>query len=313
MSLTPSLIGLMTLIGVLSSVSCWSAEDGISQSMKGDSSNMFSFGDPSSFGHASDEQKQILIGIAESEFDLGHLSDDERDLAYEALGKSGVEVQSGCRIEMEVEGSLGAFLIRRKHHEKTRFDPTLGVYEFPSEKNKSAESVGWKRPAGDYTEYPYPFGDARLMPKVIPVNLSSISVIDRDATHVKFDAKPSALLFEKMRPEERILSAEQLGVEFDVDRTTRRVSRLTLYLPEGVKVYRGIKITSLRFEYEFEEDSAVGRNVLKRVHHAMRGRIGGIFRPNFGFTTDLSYEDCGGTLKNQSYLLEAIESIRELR
>ena len=274
---------------------------------------MFSFGNPSSFRHGSDEQKQILLDIAESEFNLEHLSEDERDLAYEALGKSGVEVQSGCKIDMQVAGSLGAFFVRRKHRERTRFDPDLGVYEIPSEKSKSAESARWKSIAGDYTEYPYPFGDARLMPKVIPVNLSSISVTDRNETRVKYGAKPSALLFAKMRPEERILDNGELAIEFDVNRITRTISRLTLYLPESVRVYRGIRITSLRFEYEFEEDSMLGRNVLKRVNHAMKGRIGGIFRPNFAFTTDLIYEDCGDALNDQSYLREAIESIRALR
>ena len=231
----------------------------------------------------------------------------------EALDRSGIEVQDSCRVDMDAAGSLGAFFIRRKHQENTRFHPNLGVFETPSKKREDVESTGWKEIRGDYTEYPYPFGDARLIPKVVPVNLSSISVVDRDEESVKFVAKPSALFFAKMRPEERILTSEQLRVELDVDRHSRRMTRLTLFLPEGVRVYRGIRITSLKFEYEFEDDHMVERNVLKRVNHAMRGRIGGVFRPNFTFTTDLSYNDCVGTRDEHSYLYAAIDSIRALQ
>ena len=306
------LVSLMAVVGVLISVPCWGSEvTGLVSRMES-SSSMFSFGDPSSFQYGSDEQKQILQGIAESEFSVEHLPEHERDLVSEALDKSGIEVQDACRVDMNAVGSLGAFFIRRKHHERTRFDPTLGVFESPSKKKKNTEPKVWKRIKGDYTEYPYPFGDARLIPKVIPVNLSSINVVDRDETRVKFVAKPSALLFAKMPSEERILNAEQLRVEFDVDRSTRRVSRLTLYLPEGVRVYRGIRITELKFEYEFEDDRTVDRNVLKLVKHAMRGRIGGVFRPNFAFTTDLSYNDCVGARDEHSYLYAAIDSIRAL-
>lgn len=272
----------------------------------------FSYGNPSTFRHGSEDQQRVLRSIAESEFSLDHLPEYERELVSEALDKSGIEVQDACRVDMSAAGSLGAFFIRRKHHERTRFDPNLGVFETPSKKKKDTEPTVWKRINGDYTEYPYPFGDARLIPKVIPVNLSSISVVDRDETRVKFVANPSALLFAKMPSEERILSAEQLSVEIDVDRSTRRVSRLTLYLPEGVRVYRGIRITNLKFEYEFDDDRTVDRNVLKRVNHAMRGRIGGVFRPNFSFTTDLSYNDCVGARDEHSYLYAAIESIRAL-
>ena len=305
-----SLTKLLAVIGVVIAVECWSSEGGEPKMV--DSSSMFNIGDPASFQYGLDEQKRTLLEIAKSEFSLDHLPEHDRNLVYEALGKSGVEVHSGCKIEMEVAGSLGAFLIRRKHRETTRFDPDLGVFEVPAEKKKNAVSAEWKKIDRDYTEYPYPLGDARLMPKVIPVNLSSVRIIDRAEARVKYDAKPSALLFLKMRPEERILNADQLAVEFDVDRTTRRISRLSLYLPESVRVYRGIRITDLKFEYIFEDDRTVGRNVLRRVNHMMKGRIGGVFRPNFAFTTDLSYDDCSGTLGDRSYLLAAIESIREL-
>lgn len=305
-----TLTTLFVALGVLIAAESWSSEAIMSK--REDSSLTFNFGVPESFPYGLDEQKQTLLGIAESEFSLAHLSEHDRDLVHEALGRSGVEVHGGCKIEMEVAGSIGAFFVRRKHRERTRFDPDLGVFEIPSEKKKRTESAAWKKVAGDYTEYPYPFGDARLMPKVIPVNLSSVRIVDRDATHMKFDAKPSALLFLKMRPEDHILNADQLRVAFDVDRASRRVSRLTLYLPESVRVYRGIKITNLKFEYVFEDDRTVGRNVLRRVEHMMKGRIGGVFRPNFTFTTELRYDDCSGSFGERSYLLAAIESIREL-
>ena len=312
MHLPSSLVRFVTVFGVLISVQCWSSEVTAPLSKMENSSSMFSFGDPMSFQYGTDEQKQILQGIAEAEFSVEHLPEYERELVSEALDKSGIEVQDACRVDMNAAGSLGAFFIRRKHNETTRFDPNRGVFETPSKKKKDTEPTVWKRINGDYTEYPYPFGDARLIPKVIPVNLSSISVVDRDETRVKFVAKPSALLFAKMPPEERILNSEQLRVEFDVDRSTRRISRLTLYLPEGVRVYRGIKITNLKFEYEFDDDRTVERNVLKRVNHAMKGRIGGVFRPNFAFTTALSYNNCVGVRDEHSYLYSAIDSIRSL-
>ena len=290
----------------------WGAEITVSERKMDDSIMMFSFGEPASFQAGTEEEKQILRDIAESEFSLEHLPEYERDLAYEALGKSGIEVQDACSIDMHVAGRLGAFFVRHKRQETTRFHPELGVFEVPSETQEESESEAWKDISGDYTEYPYPFGDARLIPKVIPVNLSSVQVVDRDETSVTYDAKPSALLFMKMRPEERILDDDQLGVRFEVDRTTRRVTRLTLYLPESARVYRGIRITNLEFEFEFADDDNLDRNVLKRVNHAMKGRIWGLFRPNFSFTTDLSYADCNGASKEHSYLLAAIDGIRAL-
>lgn len=313
MLLSPARIGFVVVLGLLlTSVQCWSAEATESVSKMRDISGMFSFGDPSSFQYGSDEEKQVLQDIAESEFSVEHLPEYERDLVSEALDRSGIEVQDSCRVDMDAAGSLGAFFIRRSHQENTRFDPNLGVFETPSKKSKNVESTEWKKVSGDYTEYPYPFGDARLIPKVVPVNLSSISVVDRDEESVNFVARPSALFFAKMPPEERILTSEQLRVELDVDRNSRRMTRLTLFLPDSVRVYRGIKITNLKFEYEFEDDRTVERNVLKRVNHAMKGRIGGVFRPNFSFTTDLSYNDCVGTRDEHSYLYAAIDSIRAL-
>ena len=307
-----SLVSVITVLGLMCAVTCWGSEDTDSKRKMDDTTVIFSFGEPASFQAGTDAQKQILKDIAASEFSLEHLPEYERDLAYEALGKSGVEVQDACAVDMHVAGSLGAFFVRHKRQESTRFHPDYGVFEVPSETKEETEAEAWKRVAGDYTEYPYPFGDARLIPKVVPVNLSSVRVIDSDETSVTYDAKPSALLFMKMRPEERILDDGQLGVRFEVDRTSRRVTRLTLYLPEGARVYRGIRITNLQFEFEFEEDENLERNVLKRVNHAMKGRIWGLFRPNFSFTTDLSYANCNGARNENSYLVAAIDSIQAL-
>ena len=312
MRIPSSLISVITVLVLMCAIKYLGAENTISEREKGNSSMMFSFGEPASFHAGTAEEKQILKDIAESEFSLEHLPEYERDLAYESLGKSGVEVQDACEVDMHVAGSLGAFFVRRRHQERTRFHPEFGVFEVPSDAQKESQSGSWKTVTGDYTEYPYPFGDARLIPKVIPVNLSSVQVNDRDERRVIYEAKPSALLFMKMRPEERILDDDQLGVRFEVDRTTRRVTRLTLYLPEGARVYRGIKITNLEFDFEFANDDNLDRNVLKRVNHVMKGRIWGLFRPNFSFTTDLTYADCDGARNEHSYLLAAIEGIREL-
>ncbi len=279
----------------------------------GNSSTSFNFGDPTTFQYASTEEKQILRGIAETEFSLAHLSSYERELAEDALRSSGVEVYDACPVDMDVAGRFGALFIRKEQHEKTRFNPDLGILEVPTEESEDTGATTWKKGNGDFTEYPYPLGEARLVPKIIPVNLSSIRVVERSESSVTYVAKPSALLFEKMRPEDRILDADQLSVRFEVDPSTRRITRLTLYLDESVKVYRGIKISNLEFEYVFEDDETIGRNVLKRVHHAMKGRIAWVFRPNFVLTTELTYGDCIGAQSESSYLYSAIDGIRDLK
>ena len=185
-------------------------------------------------------------------------------------------------------------------------------WSYLAEGSDEAESK-WQKVSDDYTEYPYPLGEARLIPKVIPVNLSTISVAERDDAQILFKAKPSALLFEKMRPEDRLLTAEQLDVEFSVDRSTERISRLSLLLSEKAKVHWAVRITDLRFDFEFEDDPSVGRNVLKRVQHYMRGRVGWVFRPNFSLTTDLEYGSCSRTPSDSSYLYASRAHIEQLR
>ena len=307
------LAGIIAFIVILCASASWSSEVTGSVSKVENSSTAFNFGDPATFQYASTEEKQILRGIAETEFSLAHLSSYERELAEDALRSSGVEVYDACPVDMDVAGRFGALFVRKKLHEKTRFDPDLGILEIPSEESEDAEPPAWKRGHRDFTEYPYPLGEARLVPKIIPVNLSSVRVVERSESNVTYVAKPSALLFEKMRPEDRILNADQLSVRFDVDPSARRITRLTLDLDESVKVYRAIRISNLKFEYVFEDDETIGRNVLTRVHHAMKGRIAWVLRPNFVLTTELTYGDCIGAQTESSYLYSAIDGIRALK
>ena len=278
-----------------------------------DINQRFNVLEPATFEYATEQQKDRLKAIAEREFSLVHLPEYERELVEEALRMSGLETQSVCAVDMHVRGHLGAFLVKRAHDEKTLFEPDLGVMEMPPKNKKDAPEPQWRKVLGSYTAYPYPLGEARLIPKVIPVNLSSITVLESTDDKVKFRAAPSALLFEKMKPEEQILAAEHLGIDLTVDRKTRRVSRLSLYLVEGVNVYRGIRIADVRFDYEFAEDAHTNQHVLTSVSHFMKGRLYWLFRPIFKFTTTLTHRGCSGEPRPYSYLFEAIDSINALK
>ena len=94
-------------------------------------SSRFSFGNPDTFRHGSNVQKQTLLGIADAEFRLSQLADDDRKIAETALANSGVEVYDSCDVEMTVAGHLGAFFVRHEQHEQTRFNPDDGVLELP--------------------------------------------------------------------------------------------------------------------------------------------------------------------------------------
>lgn len=278
-----------------------------------DINRRFNVLEPATFEYATEQQKDRLKEIAEREFSLVHLPEYERELVEEALRMSGLETQSVCAIDMQVSGYLGAFLVKREHEEQTLFDPGLGVMEMPPKNKKDAQEPRWRKVLGSYTEYPYPLGEARLIPKVIPVNLSSITVLESTDHEVKFRATPSALLFEKMKPEDQILTAEHLGIDLTVNRKTRRVSRLSLYLLEGVNVYRGIRIADVRFDFELADDAHTNQNVLTSVSHFMKGRLYWLFRPSFKFTTTLRHKRCSGEPTSYSYLFEAIDSINALK
>lgn len=280
----------------------------------GGGSSKFSFGEPLTFQYGSADQKRTLREIGEAEFSLAHLEIEHRALVEEALRNSGIEVQSTCAIDMEIQGELGAFFRKYAQHEQKRFDPDKGVLNLPTDKEKEdgAPTPTWQGGLDEYTEYPYPLGDAAVLPKVIPVDLSSIALLSESDDRTRFEARPSALLMSKLLPKDRLFGPEDLVVEFAVNRETRRIETLTLRTKKAKRVYFGIKITALNIEYEFEDDARVGRNVLKRVNHSMRGRIGGVFRPNFNLTTELEYERCESTPQDSSYLYASVDSINAL-
>ena len=153
----------------------------------------FSYGEPSTFQSGTDEQQNTLRAIAEKEFSLNHLPEKELNLVEEALRKSAIEVQHSCVIEKQGGGTYRAFFNRKDMQEHLRFSPGIGVTDLLVKDTDKPQSPEWKKIEGDYTDYPYPLSDAEGLPKVVPVNLSSIRAVDHSATHISFTAQPSAL------------------------------------------------------------------------------------------------------------------------
>ena len=272
-----------------------------------------SFHDPATFRFGSEEQKAKLRTIADTEFSLSHLPSAEQALVEEALRFSGIEVENACVVEKKTNAKLNAVFRRLNKSEHQRFSPILGVMDLLQEDSeKDTIDPTWRKFYGSYTEYPYPLGEAQVIPKSIPINLSSVKISDRTEEYVRFKAAPSELLFIALPPKEQILAADDLEVEFDVARDSARVTRQSLRLKKPKRVYFGIKIRELNVEHEYAYDATADRNVMKRRDHSMRGRIGGLFRPNFSISTSLEYFDCDGTPREQSFLYESIDAIQKL-
>lgn len=273
-----------------------------------------SFHDPATFEFGSEKQKAQLRTIADSEFSLAHLPNTEQELVEEALRFSGIEVENACVVEKKTNAKINVFFRRMKQNEHHRFNPRLGVMKLAQEDGEEdAVDLDWQKIYGSYTEYPYPLGEAQVIPKTIPVNLSSVKISDRTEEYVRFNAAPSELLFAVLPPKEQILAADDLEVEFEVDLDSVRVTRQSLRLKKPKRVYFGIKIRELSVDHEYAYDAAADRNVMKSVNHSMRGRIGGMFRPNFSISTSLEYSDCEGKPREQSHLYEAIDAIQRLQ
>lgn len=272
-----------------------------------------SFHDPTTFRFGSDEQKAQLRTIADSEFSLSHLPSAEQTLVEEALRYSGIEVENACEVEKKTSAKLNVFFRRMKQNEHQRFSPRLGVMNLlQDDGEKDAVDPAWEKIYGSYTEYPYPLGESQVIPKSIPVNLSSVKISGRAGEYVRFNAAPSELLFVVLPPKEQILAADDLEVEFEVDPDSARVTRQSLRLKKPKRVYFGIKIRELNVDHEYAYDTTADRNVMKSVNHSMRGRIGGLLRPNFSISTSLEYSDCEGTPREQSFLYESIDAIQKL-
>lgn len=271
-----------------------------------------SYHDPSTFRLGTEEQKSQLRAIATEEFSLSHLPDDIQPLVGEALRFSGIEVENACVVEKETNGKINAFFRRMKQTERQRFDPNFGVMKIAVEGDTDVVDQEWQKIYGSYTEYPYPLGEAQVIPKVVPLDLSSIALGERTEDYIRFTAEPSALLFVVLRPQDQILAKEDLEIEFEVSLESKRITRQTLRLKKPRRVYFGIKIKELVATYKYSHDSIADRNVITDVQHSMRGSIGGIFRPNFTVSTALTYIDCNGAPRSQSYLYESIEAIEAL-
>ena len=276
------------------------------------SQTLFSVHDPSTFKHGSNVEKSELLSIAKEEFDLSHIANKERALLDEALAFSGVEVENTCEVEKKVDGQINVFFRRMKQSTHELFHPDLGIFNLQREETIDNVESSWRKIQGSYTEYPYPLAEAQVLPKVIPVDLSSIELASQTDSKLRYTASPSNLLFSFMRPQDRILSKDDLTVEFEVDRSTRRMTKQSLSLDGRKKVYRGINIRQLLVDYEFDHDTVADRNVMTSMHHSMSGRIFGLFRPNFAISTRLTYRKCLGEPRTQSYLYESLSAIQHL-
>ena len=271
----------------------------------------FSFNEPSTFHRGNEQQKATLRSIAEKEFDLDHLAQEDQDLLDNALRYSGVEVHHSCVIDEITRAKLRAFLVRwapeRRH---VRYHPTLGYKDLLASQDEQIQN-GWKKQFSDVSEYPYPFSEAQVLSKVVPIDLSSIQLQDRSDSTATYTSLPSRLLIASVA-EDNIVEREDLKVDFVVNLETKRVTTLTLYLPESVRVYRGISLRELSITYKFENDAISDRNVLVSMDQTMKGRIWLTFRPNLTVQSKFSYVECEEEVVKQSYLYESIDAIRAL-
>ena len=62
--------------------------------------------------------------------------------------------------------------------EHLRFSPGIGVTGLLIKDTDKSQPPEWKKIKGDYTDYSYPLSNAEGLPKVVPVNLSSIRAVD---------------------------------------------------------------------------------------------------------------------------------------
>lgn len=273
--------------------------------------NKFSFNEPSTFHWGNEQQKATLRSIADNEFSMDHLAQEDQDLLDEALRYSGVEVHHACVIDQSTRAKFQAFLGRWAHDTKVRYHPTLGSRDLSEPQDDERQQLGWKKLFTEISDYPYPFSEAQVLSKVVPIDLSSIQLEGRSDTTARYTGLPSRLLIASVA-EDNIVEREDLSVDFIVDLQSKRVSTLTLYLPKSVRVYRGISLRVLNLTYEFEYEAVSKRNVLVSLHQTMNGRIWLLFRPKLTMQSKLSYVECEEEAVSQSYLYESMDAIRVL-
>ena len=273
--------------------------------------NLFSFSEPSTFHNANDSQKTTLRSIAEEEFSLDHLATEDQELLGEALRYSGVEVHHSCVIDEFTNAKLAAFLVKRALDRNVRYHPTLGYKDLSASEDDELNQDSWNKLFSSVSEYPYPFSEAQVLSKVVPIDLSSIQLLERSDSTASYTGLPSRLMIASVA-EDGIVEREDLKVDFIVNLEKKRVSSLKLYLPESVRVFRGISLRELSITYNFENDTVSNRNVLVSMDQTMKGRIWFTFRPNLSVTSTFSYVECEEEAVSQSYLFESIDAIRAL-
>ena len=274
-------------------------------------SNKFSFNEPSTFSYASDQQKETLRSIAEEEFSLDHLTQEDQDLLDEALRYSGVEVHPACVIDQHTCARFRAFLGRWAPDRDVRFHPAHGFKDLLKSQDSELLVSEWTMIVSDIAEYPYPFSEAQVLPKAIPLDLSSIRLRNRTNTTASFTGYPSRLLIESVA-EDNIVARKDLAVDFVIGLNSKRVTTQSLYLPKPVRVHRGVSLRELSITYKFENDEISNRNVLVSMNQTMKGRIWVLFRPKLIVESKLSYVECVEEAVSQSYLYESIDAIRAL-
>ena len=309
---------VFTLFALVPIVQTSTAGDILDEQLMSDDESNFSFLDPDSFRFADEQERSVLEDIFRTEFTLDHLPSVDQELLTEALGKSGVEVQSSCTVHKSTVGHTKAFFRRWEENSKVRYEPAKSDKPASMHVHKAVgsphvtQSPDPQPIVGDTADYPYPLSEANVVIKVIPVNLSSIVEIERTESEVRFEAYPSRILYAGLREEDRLWDEVAAKVEFGIDLDRQRLNWLELNLQKPVKAYPFIRISEFRLRYEFEDNQVVGRNVVKSVEHHMMGRLALVFRPRFDFLNELSYESCVATPPTESYLSRAMDAMASL-
>lgn len=278
----------------------------------------FSFLNPDTFHLADKEQRETLKGIYESEFDLSHLSQEDQNVLSEALSKSGIEVQSACVVNKETTAKVGAFFRNwnmvqmTKYHPPSKDHPYSHLVEETDEADKSDQPITRRSYSQDATDYPYPLSEANAVIKLVPINLSTTKVLERTAESVTFEADPSELLFTNLSEEDQLWTAEDSRVVFNIDLQRNRLNWLKYELKESVKVHTFVRISDFQLSYEFVEDEALNRNVVRSVDHSMKGRLALLFRPNLKISNSFSYDTCSTSPPTESYLFRSMSAIANL-
>ena len=303
------LVALSTSVLSLALVSC--AQSMVDSEYVQPTFKQFSFNEPSSFHWANEQERATLRAIAENEFSLDHLAQEDQDLLQVALRYSGVEVYHACVIDQYTRAKFRAFFSRTATDRNVRYHPTRGFKDLVKSQDEESIQSEWKRIYTDIAEYPYPFSEAQVLAKVVPIDLSSIQLQSRSDTTAQYTGLPSILLTASVA-EDNIVEREDLAIDFSVNLETKRITTLSLYLPKSVRVYRGIRLQKLSITYEFENDPISNRNVLTSMQQTMKGRIWFLFRPKLSVVSKLKYVECLEEAASQSYLYESIDAIKAL-